>query len=44
VRIDRRQQGDFQPRGIGDLKLFEPKTRCLFLAVRDREERQPGLV
>jgi hypothetical protein len=24
---------------FGDLKLFEPKTRCPFLAVRDREER-----
>jgi len=24
---------------IGDLKLFELKTRCQFLAVRDREER-----
>jgi hypothetical protein len=23
---------------FGDLKLFEPKTRCPFLAVRDREE------
>jgi len=22
-----------------DLKLFEPKTRCPFFAVRDREER-----
>jgi len=22
-----------------DLKLFEPKTRCPFLAARDREER-----
>jgi hypothetical protein len=27
-----------------DLKLFKPKTRCPFLAVRDREERWPGLV
>jgi hypothetical protein len=24
---------------LGDLKLFEPKTWCPFLAVRDREER-----
>jgi hypothetical protein len=24
---------------LGDLKLFEPKTMCLFIAVRDREER-----
>jgi hypothetical protein len=24
---------------FGDLKLFEPKTMCPFLAVRDREER-----
>jgi hypothetical protein len=24
---------------VGDLKLFEPKTWCSFLAVRDREER-----
>ena len=30
--------------GIGDLKLFEPKTMCPFIAVRDREEREPGLV
>jgi hypothetical protein len=26
-------------RRVGDLKLFEPKTMCPFLAVRDREER-----
>jgi hypothetical protein len=33
------------PRIIGDLKLFEPKAMCPFIAVRDREERQlgPGL-
>ena len=24
---------------LGDLKMFEPKTKRLFLAVRDREER-----
>jgi hypothetical protein len=24
---------------IGDLKLFEPKTMCPIIAVRDREER-----
>jgi hypothetical protein len=24
---------------IGDLKLFEPKTMCPLIAVRDREER-----
>jgi hypothetical protein len=24
---------------IGDLKLFEPKTMCPFIAVRDRGER-----
>jgi hypothetical protein len=30
-------------RKIGDLKLFEPKTMCPFIAVRDREERWPGL-
>jgi len=23
---------------VGDLKLFEPKTMCPFIAVRDREE------
>jgi hypothetical protein len=27
------------PHKIGDLKLFEPKTMCPFMAVRDREER-----
>jgi hypothetical protein len=27
------------PRILGDLKLFEPRTRCPFIAVRDREER-----
>jgi hypothetical protein len=29
---------------IVGLKLFEPKTICPFLAVRDREARWPGLV
>jgi hypothetical protein len=24
---------------IGDLKLFEPKAMCPFIAVRDRQER-----
>jgi hypothetical protein len=28
-----------KPLVIGDLKLFEPKTMCPFIAVRDREER-----
>jgi len=27
-----------------EMKLFEPKTMCTIIAVRDREERQPGLV
>jgi hypothetical protein len=26
-------------RVFGDLKLFEPKTMCPLIAVRDREER-----
>ena len=28
-----------KPLVIGDLKLFEPKTMCPIIAVRDREER-----
>ena len=28
-----------KPRRFGDLKLFEPKTICPIIAVRDREER-----
>jgi hypothetical protein len=29
----------FCPLVFGDLKLFEPKTTCPIIAVRDREER-----
>jgi hypothetical protein len=28
-----------QTHRFGDLKLFEPKTMCPLIAVRDREER-----
>ena len=34
--------GSVKAPGIGDLKLFEPKTMCPFIAVRDREERVAG--
>ena len=34
-----------KPRRFGDLKLFEPKTICPIIAVRDREGAlaEPGL-
>ena len=35
-RSPARQPGE---RGIGDLKLFEPKTMCPIMAVRDRKGR-----
>jgi hypothetical protein len=35
---DESRQLDHKQR-IGDLKLFEPKTMCPIIAVRDREER-----
>jgi hypothetical protein len=38
------EPGIDRPRVFGDLKLFEPKTRCRFIAVRDCGERSPGLV
>ena len=34
---DRRGQHTSRLRRVGDLKLFEPKTMCPFIAVRDRE-------
>jgi len=35
VKIER----NHHPRRVGDLKLFEPKTMCPLMAVRDREGR-----
>jgi hypothetical protein len=32
----------YWPRRIGDLKLFEPKTMCPLIAVRDRLEAAGG--
>lgn len=40
----KRKQRIYRERRFSDLKLFEPKTMCPLIAVRDREEREPVLV